>query len=84
MKKAFFTALIGISEPKEPRRLLAVSVKDVVLFSVRLWRRACGFIKRLGPAFSADDEVKMWRRIEFRNEHQEARSPRIIQLERWL
>lgn len=49
----------------------------------RIWKRLCGFTDWTLTFASAGDGMETWRRIEFRNEYEERRSPKMLDIHRW-
>lgn len=48
-----------------------------------IWNRLCGFVEWFLSFSSADDGIETWRRLEFRNEYQERREPKMLDIHRW-
>ena len=50
----------------------------------RIWKQASKILCQLGRALCANDDIETWRRLEFKNEYQDDRTPNRIDLHRWF
>lgn len=48
-----------------------------------VWKHLCGLVEWILSFSEANDDIETWRRLEFRNEYQERRQPKMLDIYRW-